>query len=75
MILLFAGLFVLGVYTVVYAFDLFDYKLAIVCPSLDFTEGPRELREQRGGRQPLGRDGNLLVAAGDTRPDPGSSPS
>ena len=27
MILLFAGLFVLGVYMVVFAFDLFDYKL------------------------------------------------
>ena len=38
MILLFAGLFVLGVYTVVYAFDLFDYKLASL-PISDFANG------------------------------------
>jgi hypothetical protein len=38
MILLFAGLFVLGVYTVVYAFDLFDYKLASL-PISDFSNG------------------------------------
>jgi uncharacterized alkaline shock family protein YloU len=38
MILLFAGLFVLGVYTVVYAFDLFDYKLASL-PISDFSSG------------------------------------
>lgn len=36
MILLFAGLFVLGVYTVIYAFDLFDYKLASL-PIADFS--------------------------------------
>ena len=38
MILLFAGLFVLGVYTVVYAFDLFGYKLASL-PISDFSSG------------------------------------
>jgi uncharacterized alkaline shock family protein YloU len=38
MMLLFAGLFVLGVYTVVYAFDLFDYKLESL-PITDFTRG------------------------------------
>jgi len=38
MILLFAGLFVLGVYTVVFAFDLFDYKLESL-PVTDFAKG------------------------------------
>jgi hypothetical protein len=38
MMLLFAGLFVLGVYTVVYAFDLFDYKLESL-PITDFAKG------------------------------------
>jgi hypothetical protein len=38
MILLFAGLFVLGVYTVVYSFDLFDRSLTSL-PISDFTDG------------------------------------
>src|ERR687898_372979 len=38
MILLLAGLFVLGVYMIVYAFDLFDYKLASL-PVTDFAKG------------------------------------
>jgi hypothetical protein len=38
MILLFAGLFVLGVYMVVYAFDLFDYRLGSL-PISDFSKG------------------------------------
>ena len=38
MILLFAGLFVLGVYMVVYAFDLFGYKLEAL-PITDFAKG------------------------------------
>ena len=38
MILLFAGLFVLGVYTVVYAFDLFDYRLGSL-PISNFSRG------------------------------------
>lgn len=38
MILLFAGLFVLGVYMVVYAFDLFGYKLTSL-PISDFGGG------------------------------------
>ena len=38
MILLFAGLFVLGVYMVVFAFDLFDYKLESL-PITDFAQG------------------------------------
>ena len=38
MILLLAALFVLGVYVVIYAFDLFDYKLESL-PITDFTKG------------------------------------
>jgi hypothetical protein len=38
MILLLAGLFVVGVYMIVYAFDLFDYKLASL-PVTDFAKG------------------------------------
>jgi hypothetical protein len=38
MILLFAGLFVLGVYTVVYSFDLFDRRLTSL-PISDFSSG------------------------------------
>ena len=38
MILLLAGLFVLGVYMIVYAFDLFDYELASL-PVTDFAKG------------------------------------
>jgi hypothetical protein len=38
MILLLAGLFVLGVYTIVYAFDLFDYELASL-PVTDLAKG------------------------------------
>ena len=38
MILLLASLFVLGVYMIVYAFDLFDYKLASL-PVTDFAKG------------------------------------
>jgi len=38
MILLLAGLFVLGVYMIVYAFDLFDYKLESL-PITDFAKG------------------------------------
>jgi len=38
MILLLAGLFVLGVYVVIYAFDLFDYKLEAL-PITDFAKG------------------------------------
>jgi hypothetical protein len=38
MILLFAGLFVLGVYTVVYSFDLFDRSLTSL-PISDFSSG------------------------------------
>jgi uncharacterized alkaline shock family protein YloU len=41
MILLLAGLFVLGVYTVVYAFDLFGYKLTSL-PISDFAGGLRK---------------------------------
>src|SRR5918998_4780163 len=40
MVLLFAGLFVLGVYTVVFAFDLFDYKLESL-PITDLANGVR----------------------------------
>lgn len=38
MILLFAGLFVLGVYLIVYSFDLFDYSLSSL-PVSDFSSG------------------------------------
>ena len=38
MILLFAGLFVLGVYMIVFAFDLFDYKLESL-PITDLAKG------------------------------------
>ena len=38
MILLFAGVFVLGVYMVVFAFDLFDYELESL-PVTDFAKG------------------------------------
>ena len=38
MILLLAGLFVLGVYLIVYAFDLFDYELESL-PITDFAKG------------------------------------
>jgi hypothetical protein len=42
MILLFAGLFVLGVYTVVYSFDLFGHKLGtLVSPFNTFLRGLR----------------------------------
>jgi hypothetical protein len=41
MILLFAGLFVLGVYTVVYAFDLFGHKLDSL-PVTDFAKALRD---------------------------------
>ena len=54
MILLFAGLFVLGVYMVVFAFDLFDYKLESL-PIYGLRQSPPGLRRQRGGRQPLRR--------------------
>ena len=65
MILLLAGLFVLGVYTVVYAFDLFDYRLG----SLPISDISRVsgLRSRRGGRQPLRNNGNhsgFLAAIG-----------
>ena len=53
MIVLLAGLFVLGVYMVVYAFDLFDYRLASL-PVSDFASG---LRGFLGGVE----DGGLSV--------------
>ena len=54
MILLLAGLFVLGVYTIVYAFDLFGYKLA----SLPITSLAKGLQTFVSGVE----DGNLPVA-------------
>jgi hypothetical protein len=54
MILLFAGLFVLGVYTVVFAFDLFNYKLG----SLPITDVARGLQDFVAGVE----DGSLSVA-------------
>jgi hypothetical protein len=53
MILLFAGLFVLGVYTVVYAFDLFDYRLG----SLPISDFSRDLEGFFAGVE----DGGLSV--------------
>jgi hypothetical protein len=53
MILLFAGLFVLGVYTVVFAFDLFDYQLE----SLPITDFARGLQDFVGSVE----DGGLAV--------------
>jgi hypothetical protein len=38
MILLFAGLFVLGIYMIIYSFDLLDYRLASL-PISDFSSG------------------------------------
>ena len=54
MILLLAGLFVLGVYMIVYAFDLFGYKLSSL-PITDFAGG---LKSFVSGVE----DGNLPVA-------------
>src|ERR671926_511016 len=54
MILLFAGLFVLGVYMIVFALDLFGYKLE----SLPITGFARDLRDFVGSVQ----DGALSVA-------------
>ena len=53
MILLFAGLFVLGVYTVVFAFDLFDYQLE----SLPVTDFARSVQDFVGNVE----DGGLSV--------------
>jgi hypothetical protein len=53
MILLLAGLFVLGVYTVVYAFDLFDYRLG----SLPISDLSRGLKDFVAGVE----DGSLSV--------------
>ena len=49
MILLLAGLFVLGVYTVVYAFDLFGHSLTSL-PISDFSGGLQDFVTQRGER-------------------------
>ena len=54
MILLLAGLFVLGVYMVVYAFDLFDYKLDSL-PITDFAKGLEDFVAKVEG-------GNLSIA-------------
>jgi hypothetical protein len=54
MILLFAGLFVLGVYMIVFAFDLFGYKLE----SLPITDYARGLQDFVGSME----DGALSVA-------------
>ena len=54
MVLLFAGFFVLGVYTVVFAFDLFNYKLE----SLPITDLARGLQDFVGSVE----DGGLSVA-------------
>src|ERR687894_769495 len=53
MILLFAGLFVLGVYTVVYSFDLFDRRLTSL-PISDFSSGLQDFVTRV-------EDGNLSV--------------
>ena len=73
MTLLFAGLFVLGVYMVVYAFDLFGYKLASL-PISDFSGGLADnaapLAHRAGGQKILcphctltNRNGNQLSAS------------
>jgi hypothetical protein len=54
MILLFAGLFVLGVYMVVFAFDLFDYKLESL-PVADFAQSIQDFLASV-------EDGSLSVA-------------
>jgi uncharacterized alkaline shock family protein YloU len=53
MILLFAGLFVLGVYMIVYSFDLFGYSLSTL-PISDFSSGLQDFVTRA-------EDGNLSV--------------
>ena len=63
MILLLAGLFVLGVYMIVYAFDLFGYKLASL-PITDFAKGLKNfVSGVEGGNLPVATQALLVLLA------------